>query len=659
MTNYRQLTDKEIATLTVFGCSAENWTEVQVSEDFSPTFIQNVHFSGIVFLGTYNKVFELAGGIKKHAGVFNTVLRNCVIENDVFIDKIHNYIANNRIEEGAYIENVNLLLTDGISSFGNGVKVATMIESGGRELAIFDQLSAPLAYMMAFYRHDTALSSQLDKLVAMYTLSQESDMGVIGKNVRITNSGSLKNVRIGDFAQLEGVSLLENGTIISNQQAPVIIGSGVQCNDFIIQSGTSVIDSAMISRCFIGQGCLIGKQFSAMDSLFFANCQGLHGEAVSIFAGPYTVTHHKSTLMLTALYSFMNAGSGTNFSNHMYKLGPVHQGVTERGVKTSSNSYLMWPAKIGPFTVVLGSQKGNPDIADLPFSYLLEDDGESNLLPGINLHSAGTIRDVQKWPKRDLRKDRYKLDPINFDFLSPFTLSKALRGIEILKGLLQNMDETVGFVWYQNCKIKRSAIRKGIDLYEMAVNQFIGEQIVKKINGQKIESKRNFISLLSVGSEAGTGDWVDMAGMLAPKSEIDKLLSEITPGKIELQKIQSKLNALHLAYDDFSWNWAKDILQKKAGKSISEFEIQDIITSIENWKKAVMSFNDLVLRDCKKEFNSISKTGFGIDGNENDKQIDFEATRGIYEDNSFVQDITIQLNATIELADKLIMELNK
>jgi len=343
----------------------------------------------------------------------------------------------------------------------------------------------------------------------------------------------------------------------------------------------------------------------------------------------------------------------------MYKLGPVHQGVTERGVKTSSNSYLMWPAKIGPFTVVLGSQKGNPDISYLPFSYLLENNGESNLLPGINLHSAGTIRDVQKWPKRDLRKDSVKLDPLNFDFLSPFTLSKALRGIEILKELLQNMDETAGFVWYQSCKIKRSSIRKGIDLYEMAVNQFIGEQIVKKINGQKIESQQDVISLLSVGSETGTGDWVDLAGLLAPKSEIDKLLSEITTGKIELQEIQSKLNALHLAYDDFSWNWAKDILQKKAGKSISEFEIQDIITSIENWKKAVMSFNDLVLRDCKKEFNSISKTGFGIDGNESDKQLDFEATRGAYEDNSFVQDVTNQLNTTIELADKLINQLSQ
>jgi hypothetical protein len=53
MTNYRPLSEKEIATLTVYGCSAENWKEVQVTEDFSPAFISGVHFSGKVFLGSY------------------------------------------------------------------------------------------------------------------------------------------------------------------------------------------------------------------------------------------------------------------------------------------------------------------------------------------------------------------------------------------------------------------------------------------------------------------------------------------------------------------------------------------------------------------------------------------------------------------------------
>jgi hypothetical protein len=656
MINYRPLLDKEIATLTVYGCSAEDWKQVQVVEGFLASYFYNVHFSGNVCLGTYTKIFELPGGVKKHSGIFNCHLHNCVVGNDVFIDKINNYIANFEIGDEAYIDNVNLMLTEGESAFGNGTKVPVMIEAGGREVPIFDQLSAPLAYMLTFYRYNKAIEA-LESKIANYADSQKSNKGSIGKNVRITNCDSLKNVRIGDFAVIEGVLLLENGTINCNEQAPVYIGRGVQCANFIINSGTTVSESAMISNCFVGQGCVISKQFSAIDSLFFANCQGLHGEAVSIFAGPYTVTHHKSTLMLTALYSFMNAGSGTNFSNHMYKLGPVHQGITERGVKTSSDSYVMWPAKIGAFTVVLGRHKGNPDISDLPFSYLMENDGESSLLPGINLHSAGTIRDVQKWPKRDNRSDEKKLDSINFDFLSPYTLSKALKGIEILNGLLLTMDASASFVWYQNCKIKRSSIKKGIELYEMAVNQFVGEKVVEKLSAVEITTREAFLGLFSAGSEIEIDEWVDMAGLIAPKNEVDKLLKQISTENISLEAIQNNLNKFHADYSNYSWTWAKNTLEKRLGKTFGDVKIQDVITILEKWKKTVLTFDDLILRDAKKEFNAVSRTGFGLDGDDADKQLDFDAVRGTFDENAFVKEINAQMNKTTKIAKKLIAQL--
>jgi carbonic anhydrase/acetyltransferase-like protein (isoleucine patch superfamily) len=651
MSNYRQLTDKEIATLNVYGCSAENWKNVMVSENFSPRFITNVHFSGNIFLGTYEKVFEKEGGIKKHSGIYNSVLHNCTIGNDVFIDKINNYIANYHIEDGAYIENVNLLVVDRLSSFGNGVKVAVMIENGAREISMFDKLTSQFAYFSVFYRQQNELTSVFEIIVEKYSQLQLSETGIIGKNAQIVNCCQLKNVRVGDFANLEGVSQLENGTIISNEKAPVYIGAGVQCTDFIIQSGSSVTEAALISRCFVGQGCVIGKQFSAIDSLLFANFQGLHGEAVSIFAGPYTITHHKSTLMLTALYSFMNAGSGTNFSNHMYKLGPVHQGITERGVKTSSNSYIMWPARIGAFSVVLGRHKGNPDFTDLPFSYLMENDSESVLLPAINLHSAGTMRDVQKWPKRDMRKDDLKSDLICFDFLSPYTISKSLNGIQILKNLLQTMDESASFVWYQNCKIKKSAIKKGIELYEMAVSQFIGNAIVAKLDGEKIDSRQDIENCLSTKDEIGIGKWVDLAGLFAPKSAVDKLIGYIVSEEMNIEAIQSELNKMFQYYSDYSWNFAVDLLGKT--------ELENIISALENCKKAEITFTDLILRDAKKEFSQIAKTGFGIDGDENDKNADFEAVRGDFNSNLFVVEIQKSSEIKLEKLNNIIEILKK
>jgi hypothetical protein len=651
MANYRQLTDKEIATLTVYGCTAESWKHVMVSENFSPNFLLNVHFSGNIFLGTFEKVFQKEGGLKKHSGIYNSVLHNCSIGNDVFIDKVNNYIANYRIEDGAYIENVNVLVVDGISSFGNGVKVAVMIENGSREISIFNNLSSQFAFFSVFYRQDCLLTNRLKSIVDEYSKSQLSETGIVGENVQIINCGQLKNVRIGDFAKLEGVSVLETGTIISNEKAPVNIGAGVQCSDFIIQSGSTVSEAAMLSRCFVGQGCLIGKQFSAIDSLLFANFQGLHGEAVSIFAGPYTVTHHKSTLMLTALFSFMNAGSGTNFSNHMYKLGPVHQGITERGVKTSSDSYIMWPARIGAFSVVLGRHKGNPDILDLPFSYLIENDGESTLLPGVNLHSAGTMRDVQKWPKRDMRKDDIKLDSICFDFLSPYTISKVLKGIEILKNILQTMDEAATFVWYENCKIKKSSIKKGIELYEMAVNQFIGNSVLDRLDRKSVDSINDMEKQLFTANETGIGQWVDLAGMFAPKSEIDKLIQRIVMEELTIEGIEYELKLIFKQYSEYSWNFAMNLLGKP--------NVQNVISALENCKKTELTFNDLILRDTKKEFSQTAKTGFGMDGDVNDKNADFEEVRGNFSTNSFVIELQKSSEIKLKKLQNLIDKLNK
>ena len=116
--------------------------------------------------------------------------------------------------------------------------------------------------------------------------------------------------------------------------------------------------------------------------------------------------------------------SGSNQSNHLYKLGPIHQGVIERGAKTTSDSYILWPSRIGAFSLVLGRHYRHSDTTDFPFSYLIEEKDESRLIPGITLQSIGTIRDSQKWPKRDRRKDTNLLDSINFNLLSPYTHSE-------------------------------------------------------------------------------------------------------------------------------------------------------------------------------------------------------------------------------------------
>jgi hypothetical protein len=314
------------------------------------------------------------------------------------------------VEENVAIYNVGSLVVNKESTFGNGTEIEVLNEGGGRELPIFDRLSSQIGYLTVLYRHDKEFTERILSLIKDYCESRRSIRGRINSGTRIHDSLIIRNVLVGSHAVISGASLLEEGTIQSCIEAPVFIGSGVTAKKFIILSGSKIDGGVILEKSFVGQGVIMGKQFSAENSVFFANCEAFHGEACSLFAGPYSVTHHKSTLMIASLVSFFNAGSGTNQSNHMYKLGPLHQGILERGSKTGSFSYLLLPVQIGAFSVVMGKHYSNFDTSDFPFSYISEEKGKNELTPAMNLFTVGTRRDVDKWPARDRRNDRDKLD---------------------------------------------------------------------------------------------------------------------------------------------------------------------------------------------------------------------------------------------------------
>ena len=493
---YRKLTTAEIMRLELQNCSAKNWSSVEVVSGFETRFIQDVHFSGYIRLGKFNEMFFLAGGIPKTAGIYHATLHNCIVGDNVLIENIHNYIANYTIENQAIIQNVDSILVDDNSSFGNGTKVSVLDETGSKTVKINNCLSSHLAYLLVMYRRKTSLINQLNYLIDNYINKQRSNQGYIGAHTTIRNTGLIRNVKIGDYAVIKGASRLENGTLNSNPSARIRIGYNVIAQDFIVSSGTTIEDNVQLTRCFVGQACHLGKAFTAVDSLFFANCHFENGEACAIFAGPYTVSHHKSTLLIGGMFSFFNAGSGTNQSNHAYKLGPMHQGVLERGCKTSSDAYLLFPAQIGAFSLIMGRHYRHSNTSDLPFSYLIERNGDSFLMPAMNLISVGTLRDSLKFPQRDGRQDPNHLDFIRFDLLNPYIAQKLTKGIAILKSLREKAGKDVSVYTWQGCKISASALSKGISLYEKALSKYFSDTLQHFSENQS-------------DTNEGTGEWLD------------------------------------------------------------------------------------------------------------------------------------------------------
>lgn len=656
----RKLTSQEIREMSEQGCTATDWQKISVVPEFSTAYISNVRFSGDIQLGSFTHEFTLDGGVLKHAGLFNVTLHNCTLGNDVLIENIPNYIANYEIGERCFIQNANLIVTEGYSSFGNGTEVAVLNETGGREVPIFNELSAHLAYIIALYRHFPVLTENIKKLIENYTAQISSDKGRIGKDVRIINTGSIRNVIVGDNTIIDGASRLKNGSINSNAEAPVYIGHNVMAEDFIISSGANITDGAALVRCFIGQACHLGHLFSAHDSLFFSNCQGENGEACAVFAGPYTVTMHKSSLLIAGMFSFLNAGSGSNQSNHLYKLGPIHQGIVERGSKTTSDSYILWPAKIGAFSLIMGRHVSHPDTSDLPFSYLIEQNNQTYLVPAVNLRSVGTIRDALKWPKRDKRTDSCQLDCVNFNLLSPYTIQKMIRGVEVLKTLQQISGETSEDYIYQSARIKNGSLKKGIRFYSMAINKFLGNSLIKRLEKLNFKSDDDIRRRLMPDLKAGKGEWVDLSGLIAPYQEISRLIQQIESGKItSVQQISETFKQLHNDYYRLEWTWAGEVMQKWYHISLETVTANDVIRIVRIWKEAVVSLDKMLYEDARKEFSMMAQTGFGVDGDSQQKEIDFEQVRGAFENNPFVETVKKHIDDKTALGDELITRLTK
>jgi len=652
---FHSLSDEQISQLISQGCTCEDWSKVQVAGGFKAETVKSTHFSGNVKLGVFEKQVSFFGGVTRPTGIREATIHNCTIGNNVYINQVRNYIANYEIEDDVVIDNVELLAVEGESSFGNGVEAAVVNEAGGREIPIFDNLSAHTAYIMAFYRHKPKVIEKLRKMISDYMVSVTCSLGFVGKGARIVNCRMIKNVKVGPASLIEGVNKLDNGSVNSCLDDPVYIGPGVFAEDFIVCSGSKITDGTIICKCFVGQGTVLSRQYSAENSVFFANCGGFHGEACAIFAGPYTVTHHKSTLLIAGLFSFLNAGSGTNQSNHMYKLGPVHQGVVERGSKTASDSYVLWPARVGAFTVVMGRHYRNSDTSDLPFSYLIEHEDESILVPGVNLRSVGTVRDARKWPKRDRRKDPRKLDYINFKLLSPYTIQKMINGCDLLCKLKATSGETSEYFTYHSVKIKNSSLDRGVKLYQMGIDKFLGNCLIKRLEAKQFESSGELIAVLKPQTGIGPGKWVDMAGLLAPEEAVEKMLSDIEDGSVgSLEQVEDSFRAMHEFYPEYEWAWAADVLQANQGKTMEEMTADDIIGLAAKWKKAVVELDNMLYADAKKEFAATAHTGYGLSGSLEAKHADFAQVRGKFEENSFVLEIEKHIARKTALGDELV-----
>ncbi len=655
---YRALKDIEIKALQQAGCTSDDWGQILVAADFRPAALRNAALFGRVRIGSQAGTITDVYGAEKPCGIYDATLINCIAGENCRIANVGVHIANYEIGDNVCIENIGVMHTNGGASFGNGVEVEVLNEAGGREVVIFNELSAQFAYLMCLHRYRPGVVGRLREIAKGFAASVKSDSGKIGNGSRIHSIGEVVDVNIGQYATIKGAASLINGTILSDFDAATTVGEKVVAKDFIISECSTVDGGVVLEKVFVGQGCRIGKQFSAENCLFFANCDAFHGEACSVFAGPYTVTHHKSTLLIAGLFSFYNAGSGTNQSNHMYKLGPVHEGKLGRGTKTGSLSYMMWPCRTGPFSAVLGKHTSTFDTSDFPFSHLeARADGKCSMVAGLHLTTVGTVRDGAKWPSRDRRKGSVLRDEISFDVFSPYTMGKMIKGAGELENVKKETDKSVEEVIIGGAVVKRLLLRTGIKYYRNAIEMYVLGKVLEKAEQVRAD-KQAFGEIFGVKSEAVYSEWCDVGGFLMPEERLLELESCLENGKInDIEQFVVQLRRIREKAGMDEWAWIVRTCKDYLGVDLQSVDSSEIVHLARKYLGARSKFLKLVAADAQKEFDELSHCGFGQDGGPEEAERDFVEVRGSYEKNSFVQQIRVELEKLEERIGKFLQKL--
>lgn len=541
LSSYRALSDQEIAQLQSQGCTAADWGSVCVSADFRAGNIRQVNFSGKVYIG-----------------------------NNVTLQQVSNICG------------------QGQTTFGNGDEIGVLKEDGGLEVIMYDGLTSMEATLEV---QEPSVKEMLHSQAYAYAEELKMEGVVIEDGVSVSNVRLLKNVHLGPCTTIEGATRLVEVSVNSLPEAPSSIGDNVILEHVIVCSDSHIGDAAQLDYCFVGQGCHIGRMFSATQSLFFANCHFENGEACALFAGPYSVSHHKATLLIACQISFFNAGSGSNQSNHSYKMGPNKYGQLLRGAKLGSSSYVYWPMQVGAFSTVIGHHTSHADLRMFPFSLIVEGvGGRTVIVPGHALKSVGTRRDVIKWPKRDHRTvgEKTRRDLLNFTMLNPYTVGYINEAVSVLMKLIDEqkphevMGQREGTLYYEyaGCLIGSEQVQHGLEAYQQALEMYLYEQLKNRVASElPLESK-----------EIAIGHWRDYGGMIVPQSETLALLKE----GITLPQVEAYLA-------DFEWNWASQQFAAFYGKKPEECTTAELDAILANGAKVTETWNATLDADGERD----------------------------------------------------------
>jgi len=306
------------------------------------------------------------------SGLYNSKIIDCQIGDNVLISDVK-CISNYIVKDKVVLFNNGIISCSAAAVFGNGVEVPVAIETGGREVKLYADLTVDEAAKIARSRHDKKLLAEYDRKVANFVKEITSPCGIIEEGAVIKNTQKITDVFVGPYAVIDNAVMVKNTTILSNQEEKAEIIDGAYVKDSIIQWGSEAASGAIVDSSCLTEHSHVERHGKVTQSILGPNTGVAEGEVTASLVGPFVGFHHQS-LLIAALWpeGKGNVGYGANVgSNHTSK-APDQEIWPGEGAFFGLGTNIKFPSDFSksPYTIIASGVNALPQKVTFPFSLI-------------------------------------------------------------------------------------------------------------------------------------------------------------------------------------------------------------------------------------------------------------------------------------------------
>ncbi len=360
------------AALEKNGNSSSDWGRVRVAPGFNPSRVRNCVFEGEVVLGTFEEGLAASPGIKIPTGLYNCRVVNSVIADNALVADTK-LLANYLIGKKAVVFGNGVVSANPPCRFGTGQAISVGLETGGREVGIFAEITVDIAARIATSRKDVSLLEAYQSLLDTYLKKIAGERGFIGDGAVVRNCPRIEDAFIGPCAVVDGATLVKNASLLSNADEGTRVEGGAIVSNSVVQWGCHVDSMAIIESSVLCEHCGAERHGKVTTSIVGPNSAIGEGEVTASLVGPFVGFHHQA-LLIAAFWpeGKGNVAYGANIgSNHTSRL-PDQEIRPGEGNFFGLGTNIKFPSDFSraPYSIIATGATTLPQKVLFPFSLI-------------------------------------------------------------------------------------------------------------------------------------------------------------------------------------------------------------------------------------------------------------------------------------------------